>query len=466
MKKEKTVKKTTTKIAKEAPVAREEMAPKKAPKSFEALRGFRDVLPQEEEAWEKAEALARRLARAYGFGRIRLPIAEPTSLFERGVGKETDIVEKEMFTFIDQGGTKMTLRPEGTASTARAYIEHGMLNQPQPVKLWYFEPMFRHERPQAGRYRQFWQFSVEAIGSDDPMLDAQAILMAERFCRDMGLDVTIQLNSLGNPANRKAYVTDLVKYFKASKKKLSEVDARRLTRNPLRVLDSKEPGMVELIAGAPKIIEYLDEEAKKHFTSVLEYLDGAGVQYVLNHQLVRGLDYYSKTVFEVTLTNPPAEEGAQSALGGGGRYDGLVPMLGGREKTGAVGFSIGVERVLNALRAAKALPDTKRTAEVFFCQLGEAARRKGLAIYERFRQSGIDVAEAFTKSSLKAQLELADRMRAPMAVILGQKEVLDGTVIIRDMESGAQEIVDAEKVVGIVLKRLAEAKGKGAVAGE
>ncbi len=428
----------------------------------ETLRGFRDILPEEQAAWDKMDEVMRSLTRAYGFGRIRLPALEQTALFERGVGKDTDVVEKEMFTFTDQGGVRMTLRPEGTASVARAYIEHGMLNQPQPVKLWYVEQFFRHERPQAGRYRQFWQFGLESIGSEDPVLDAQVILMCERFCRDMGLDVTVQVNSLGTPASRRAYVAELVKYFKANKKKLSETDQKRLVKNPLRLLDSKEPGMEELRSQAPQMIDYLDDESKQHFMKVLEYLDEAEVPYSLNPYLVRGLDYYTKTVFEVVLTNPSDEEGAQSALGGGGRYDGLIPLFGGREGTSAVGAALGLERVLMAVRAAGKLPDPRRRAQVFFCQLGEAARRKGLKIFEKFREAGIDVAEAFSKGNLKAQLEVADKLKAPIAVILGQKEVLDGTIIIRDMESGAQEIVDVEKVVALAMKRIQEQNARRA----
>lgn len=435
---------------------RVEAAPKVAKKSktMETLRGFRDILPDEQAAWEKVEDVARSLTHAYGFGRIRLPALEATSLFERGVGKETDIVEKEMFTFVDQGGVKMTLRPEGTAAVARAYIEHGMLNQPQPVKLWYLEQFFRHERPQAGRYRQFTQLGLEAIGSDDPVLDAQIILMSYNFCKDLGVDTMVQINSLGTPAIRKAYVSDLAKYFKGHVKKLGETDQKRLQRNPLRLLDSKEAGMEELKAGAPQIIEYLDEDSKAHFMKVLEYLDEAEVPYTLNQSLVRGLDYYTKTVFELVSTNPIGENGSQLSLGAGGRYDGLVPLLGGREATGGVGAGIGIERVILAMKAAGSLPDNRRTTEVFFCQLGEAARRKGLKIFEKFRQAGVNVGEAFAKGNLKGQLEIADKMKAQLAIILGQKEVLDGTIIIRDMEAGAQEIVDVEKVVSIVAKRL------------
>ena len=446
------------------PKAEKEKADKPAKKSAkvpETLRGFRDILPEEQLLWDKAEDTARSLARAYGFGRIRLPVLEQTSLFERGIGKDTDIVEKEMFTFVDQSGTKMTMRPEGTAPIVRAYVEHGMLNQSQPVKMWYFEPMFRHERPQAGRYRQFWQVGFEAIGSHDPIVDAQIVLMSERFCRDMGLDVTIRINSLGTPASRKTYIAELTKYLKAEKKKLSDIDQKRLLRNPLRVLDSKEPGMDEVRAQAPQLLEFIDEDSKQHFMRVLEYLDEAEVTYTLDPYLVRGLDYYAKTVFEVVLTNPSGEEGAQSALGGGGRYDGLIPMFGGREDAGGVGAALGVERVINAARASGKQVATKRKVDVFFCQLGEAARRKGLKVFEKFREANVEVAEAFSKGSLKGQLEMADKFEAPLAIILGQKEVLDGTVIIRDMDSGVQEIVDVEKVVGIVVKRLLDMKKEG-----
>lgn len=428
---------------------------------FETLRGFRDILPDEQPAWDKIEDMARAMTKAYGFGRVRLPMLESSGLFERSIGKDTDIVEKEMFTFVDQGGVKMTMRPEATAAIARAYIEHGMLNLSQPVKLWCFEPMFRHERPQAGRYRQFWQLDFEAIGSDDAVLDAQIIIMCHRFCKDLGLDVTIQINSLGTPASRKEYVAELAKYFKGHKKALSDTDAKRLVKNPLRLLDSKEPGMEELKAQAPQIIEYLDETSKQHFMKVLEYLDEAEVPYMLNPYLVRGLDYYTKTTFEVTLTNAPTPELEGLALGGGGRYDGLIGMLGGRENTSAIGAALGIERLILAMKASGTTPPHDRKVDIFFCQLGDAARRKGLGVYEKFREAGASVAEAFGKGTLKAQLELADKHKARIAVILGQKEVLDGTIIIRDMESGAQEIVDVEKVVGIIVKRLSDDRAKG-----
>lgn len=432
-----------------------EVPKKKGVKTPELVRGFRDVLPDEQWHWDRLEAEARNLAKSYGFGRIQLPALEYASLFERTLGKETDVVSKEMFVFEDQGGDRLAMRPEGTAQVARAYIEHGMVNLPQPVKMWYFQPFFRHERPQHGRYRQFWQVGFEAIGSIEPIIDAQVMLMCHRFCKDLGIDVTLHVNTLGTPQSRKEYLTHLVAYFKQHKNKLSEVDKKRLLKNPLRMLDSKEPGMEELKAGAPQIVDYLDPESKAHFMKVLEYLDEADVQYTLNPHLVRGLDYYAHTIFEIMMTNPPTEEMAAIALGGGGRYDGLVPMLGGRENIGAMGAALGVERVI---LAAKSLgihqPAEEKKVDVFFCQLGDAARRKGLATFERLREGGIGCAEAFGKGALKSQLELADKMKAKLALILGQKEVLDGTIIIRDMDSGAQEIVDVEKVVGILARRL------------
>ncbi|MFH1712128.1 MAG: histidine--tRNA ligase [Patescibacteria group bacterium] len=422
-------------------------------KQPELLRGFRDILPEEQHYWDKVEETARKISTDYSFGRIRLPILEKTNLFERSVGKGTDIVEKEMFSFVDQGNDKVTLRPEGTAQIARAYIEHGMVNLPQPVKLWYFCPMFRYDRPQAGRYRQFWQWGLEALGSDEPIIDAQVILMTQRFLKELGIDVMVRINSIGTAATRLEYTMELVSYFKQFRGKLSDVDKKRLQKNPLRLLDSKEEGMDELKVDAPQIIDWLDDASKQHFMKVLEYLGEVDVAYELDPFLVRGLDYYNHTVFEVV----PAvqdEEKAQSSIAGGGRYDGLIPLLGGRESVGAMGMALGVERAIIAMKDAEVSIPKRRKVDVFFCQLGEAARRKGLAIFEDFRVAGIPIAEAFGKGSLKAQLELADKQKAQVALILGQKEVLDGTIIIRDMESGGQEIVDAEKIVEIVRKRL------------
>lgn len=434
--------------------------PKKKLKVPELVRGFRDILPDEQAYWDKIEDAARAMSSAYSFGRIRLPILEQTSLFERAVGKGTDIVEKEMYTFVEPGGTKVTMRPEATAQVVRSYVEHGMMNLPQPVKLFYVEPMLRHDRPQAGRYRQFYQWGLEAIGSKEPIIDAQVIVMCHRFMKELGLNVTIQINSIGTVESRRQYAMELVGYFKQFRTKLSEVDKKRLQKNPMRLLDSKEPGMDELKKGAPQIVDWLDEESKAHFMKVLEYLDEAEVPYELNPFLVRGLDYYGRTVFEIIQSDSANPERAQNALGGGGRYDGLLPMFGGMD-VGAMGAAIGMERVLLAMKEAKIELPRRRQVEVFFCQLGDAARRKGLSVFESFREAGVPVGEAMGKGSLKSQLELADKHKAKVALILGQKEVLDGTIIIRDMESGGQEIVDVNRVVLIVKKRLAEWEEEG-----
>ena len=430
-------------------------AKKKGVKTPELVRGFRDIMPDEQWYWNRVEEVARDITKSYGFGRIRLPVLEFATLFERTAGKESDVVSKEMYTFEDQGGDRVALRPEGTAQIARAYIEHGMVNQPQPVKLWYVETFFRHDRPQFGRYRQLAQFGFEALGSGDPVIDAQVMLMAHRFYRGLGVEAVLHVNTLGNVASRRAYVAELVTYFKTHKNKLSEVDKRRLLKNPLRLLDSKEPGMDEIKNGAPQIVDFLDADSKAHFMKVLEYLDEADVPYVLDPYLVRGLDYYAHTIFEAFVADPKSEEMKGLALGGGGRYDGLVPMLGGRENTGAMGAGLGIDRTILAMKQAGVFqPAEEKRVDVFFCQLGDAARRKGLAVFEKLREGGIVCAEAFGKGSLKAQMEIADKQKAKFALILGQKEVLDGTVILRDMDSGAQEIVDVTKVVGILARRL------------
>lgn len=431
---------------------KDDVKKKKKKPSVQLLRGFKDILPEDEVYWNYVCDSARRFSEAYSFGRIRLPYLEQANLFERSIGDGTDIIDKEMYTFEDASGDKVAMRPEATAQIVRAYIEHGMLNLPQPVKLWYLEPMFRHDRPQAGRYRQFWQWGIESLGSDDPIVDAQIILILHRFMKDIGLDVTIRINSIGSIDARKDYIAELVSYFKKFRKDMTDVDKQRLQSNPLRLLDSKEEGMAEIVAGAPQIVDWLDDDSKHHFMTVLDYLTEANVPYELDPFLVRGLDYYSRTVFEV-FTADDVEK--KMALGGGGRYDALVRQLGGRDEfKGAMGAAIGIERVILALKEAKVEIPSVKNVDIFFCQLGDAARKKGLVLFEDFREAGVAVAEAFGKGSLKAQLELADKHGAKLAVILGQKEVLDGTVIIRDMDSGTQEIVDAGKVVALARKRL------------
>lgn len=428
-------------------------APTKKPAQPIALpRGMRDILPTEWPYWNMVRGTAARIATAYGFECIETPIVEETALFVRGVGKQTDIVEKEMYSFETVGGEKLSLRPENTAAIMRAYISNGMVNLPQPVKLWYLGPMFRHDRPQHGRYRQFFQFGCEVIGDADAVTDAQIILMSYLILKEVGIDATVRVNSIGTPESRANYKNALVAYFRSRRAKLSDDDKRRLIRNPLRILDSKDPAVLELKPEAPQIVDWLDEESKAHFMRVLEFLDETGVPYQLDPYLVRGLDYYTKTVFELYANGVEGEETAQAALGGGGRYDGLAEQLGGRP-TPASGFSIGLDRVVSRMKELNVQPPQERV-EVFVAQLGEQGRKKALAIFEELRKSGIRAGEAFGKDSIKSQMEIANRRSAAWAVVIGQKEVLDGTAIIRDMDSGNQEIVDYRKVVQELKKKL------------
>lgn len=438
-----------------APAKKPEGAPKKSPQPFGLVRGVRDILPADQAHWRQAFEGAQSICDAYGVDRIETPVLEESNLFVRGVGKQTDIVEKEMFSFETAGNEHVTLRPENTAGICRAYIHHGMLNLPQPVKLWYWGPFFRHERPQSGRYRQFWQYGVEIIGESDAVVDAQLALIAWRYLKDLGIDSVVRINSIGTPESRANYRNALVAYFRPKRNRLSEEDKKRLLKNPLRLLDSKDPAMVELKAEAPQIVDWLDETSKNHFMRVLEYLDEVGVPYQLDPFLVRGLDYYTQTVFELYDTSE-TEETAQSALGGGGRYDGLMEILGGRP-TPAAGFALGVDRIVSRLKAAKP-SQTEKKVDVFVAQLGEAGRKRALALFEDFRVAGIKAAEAFAKNSIKTQMDIANRYGARWTIIVGQKEVLDGTAIIRDMDAGTQEIVDGRKVVHEIQKKMAQAQ--------
>ena len=428
-----------------------ERKPRSAKKEISSVTGMRDILPQDQKYWQAAIHCAEKVALDYGFGRIDTPILEATDLFARGVGKQTDIVEKEMFSFIDQGGDNLSLRPEGTASIIRSYIQHGMLNQSQPVKLFYYGPMFRHDRPQSGRYRQLHQFGFEAIGEDNPTLDAQLILMGFNCLNDLGIESAIQVNSIGCPQCREEYKKALVKHYKTKTKSLCDSCKNRLTKNPLRLLDCKEEGCREAKDGAPQILDYLDDECKKHFMKVLEYLDELDLPYALNPSIVRGLDYYNKTIFEFWSVD---DAEGKVALGGGGRYDGLAALLGGRENTPACGLALGVDRIVAKLREKEINVPEIYQPDVFIAQLGEAAKKKCLALYEKLRRKDIKLAQAFYKDGLKAQLELANKLKVKFALILGQKEFGEGTIILRDMEGGIQEIIDFNKAEQELLKRL------------
>lgn len=442
------------KKAKETPKKSGDAPPKKAPAPIGLVRGMKDILPADQPLWDRMREKARELSDAYGFDRIDTPILEETALFVRGVGKATDIVEKELFSFDTSGGEHVSLRPECTAGIVRSYIHHGMVNLPQPVKLWYLGPFFRHDRPQHGRYRQFHQFGCEVLGEEDAVVDAQLILIGYLFLKELGIDATVHVNSIGTPESRANYKNALVSFFRTKRSKLSEEDKKRLLKNPLRILDSKDPGVQEIKAEAPQIVDWLDEESKAHFMRVLEYLDELGVPYQLNPYLVRGLDYYSRTVFEY-FGNSTDPELAQSALGGGGRYDGLAEILGGRP-TPAAGFALGLDRIFNLLKE-QGVVASEPQSDVFVAQLGDQGRKRALAVFEELRKAGIRSSEAFAKAAIKAQMEIANRRGAKFAVIIGQKEVLDGTAVLRDMDAGTQEIVDVRKVVHEIGKKLGRA---------
>lgn len=438
-------------------------APKKGAQPIQLVRGMRDLLPGDMVYWRRVQKAYESVAASYGYDAIDTPIIEDVNLFIRGVGKVTDIVEKELFSWETQGGETVALRPEGTAPIVRAYVQHGMLNLPQPVKLWSMGPMFRYDRPQAGRFRQFYQGGFECLGEADAIVDAQLIVISWNILKELGLEPVVKINSLGTPESRTNYKNALVAYFRSKKNKLSEDDKKRLLKNPLRLLDSKDPAIQDLKAEAPQIVDWLDEESKAHFMRVLEYLDEVGVPYQLDPYLVRGLDYYSKTVFE-WFASSDDQELAQSALGGGGRYDGLVEMLGGRP-TPAAGFALGLDRIVSRLKEKDKGAEQNQSAgmsqvDVFLAQLGDMGRKKALALFEEFRKAGIPIGEAFAKSSIKGQMEVANRRGAKWAVIIGQKEVLDGTAVIRDMDSGTQEIVDAKKAVHEIRKKLGQFNGK------
>lgn len=417
------------------------------------LRGMKDILPEEQKYWNFVRDKIIAFLDNYGFQRIDTPVLEESALFVRSVGKETDIVEKEMFLFNDQGGEEVVLRPEGTAPVVRAYIEHGMINRSQPVKLYYLGPFFRHDRPQAGRLRQFWQFGFEVIGDSHPVIDAQLIMMTENIYKELGLDIALQINSIGCPTCQAEYKKILVDYYKSRKNSLCEDCKKRLQKNPLRLLDCKEEDCQILSAEAPPFLDNLCEACHQHFVKVLEHLDELEVQYNLNPHLVRGLDYYTRTAFEIWPGKMDEGQASRMALGGGGRYDNLLEMLGGRP-TPAIGYAGGIERLINAIKEAGLNVPEEKPFDVFLAQLGEMARKKCLKLFEDLRKTNLKVAESFSKDGLKEQMSLANRLGVRFVLILGQKEIMDGTIIFRDMEAGVQETIDYQKIISEIKKRL------------
>ncbi len=412
-------------------------------KQFQHVRGMPDSLPEERRGVNYVTNIFQQLAAAAGYQPIDTPMLEEQGVFVRGVGTGTDVVDKELYSFTDRGDNQLSLRPEPTAGVVRAYIEHGMSSWPQPVKLQIAGPMFRYDRPQAGRRRQFHQLGVEVLGEKSPSIDAQIIMLALRFYRHLGLrKITLQINTLGDTTDRKKYLQALTDFLKENLAKLAEIDQKRVSTNPLRVLDSKERATRQVVATAPQILNYLSEASQAHFAAVLEYLDLLQIPYELNPQLVRGLDYYTHTVFEFY----GEREGQQSSLGGGGRYDGLAEQLGGRP-TPAAGFGIGVERVLLELAAENLVVPERHDVHVYVASLGEPARLEAFALIERLLDGGVGAVGAVDKDGIGPQLERANKLDLPFAIIIGQKEVQEETVILRDMKSGAQEMVSLKTIV-------------------
>ena len=415
-------------------------------KKIQAIRGMNDILPEQSAIWQYLENTVANLLKRYSYQEIRMPIVEQTALFKRSIGEVTDIVEKEMYTFDDRNGDSLTLRPEGTAGCVRAAEEHGLLyNQIQ--RLWYKGPMFRHERPQKGRYRQFHQIGVETFGMAGPDIDAELIILSARLWKELGLydSVTLELNSLGSSEARAEYRTALVEFLSARKDELDEDSQRRLESNPMRILDSKDPNTQALLDGAPVFEDYIDQESKEHFEQLCSMLDAAGIEYKLNPRLVRGLDYYCKTVFEWTTT----ELGSQGTVCAGGRYDGLVEQLGGRA-TPAVGFAMGIERLILMLQTLDAIPEhVSNQPQIFIAAVGEGMATHGLLLGEMLREkTGYRTQMHCGGGSFKSQIKKADKSGAAIALILGENEVANGEVAVKFLrEARDQETVSLSGLI-------------------
>ena len=409
----------------------------KQQQAIQAIRGMHDILPEQSPYWQWLENQARQVLAAYGYQEIRLPIVEKTELFKRSIGEVTDIVEKEMYTFEDRNGDSLTLRPEGTAGCLRACLEHGLVHN-QSHRLWYYGPMFRHERPQKGRYRQFYQLGVETYGMPGPDVDAEMILLTDRLWKNIGIraKVELQINSLGTSEERAAYRDTLVSYFQQHLGELDEDSLRRLQSNPLRILDSKNPDMQAMLQQAPVLLDHLGEESLSHFNQLKAMLDSLGIHYVLNTRLVRGLDYYGKTVFEWVT----AELGSQGTICAGGRYDGLIEQLGGKPNH-AIGFAMGMERIL-ALVELLGTVNVAPTTEVYMIRVGAAAEQAGLLLAERIRDqiTGLKLQVNFGGGSFKSQFKKADKSGAAYAIIIGDDEALRGEVALKSLRIEQEQL--------------------------
>ncbi|CZF77279.1 Histidine--tRNA ligase [Grimontia celer] len=420
-------------------------------KTIQAIRGMNDCLPTQSPLWQKVEGTVKDVISAYGYSEVRMPIVEMTHLFSRAIGEVTDVVEKEMYTFEDRNGDSLTLRPEGTAGCVRAGIENGLLyNQEQ--RLWYVGPMFRHERPQKGRYRQFHQFGVEVFGLNGPDVDAELIMMTARLWRKLGIHehVRLELNSIGSLEARANYREALVAFLMQHEAILDEDCKRRMHTNPLRVLDTKNADIQAVLTDAPKLSEYLDEESKQHFAGLCELLDAAGIQYTVNEKLVRGLDYYNRTVFEWITESL----GSQGTVCGGGRYDGLVEQLGGKA-TPAVGFAMGVERLVLLMETLE-LDDTRPAVDVYMVTAGEGTLVAGMQLAEKLREQvpGLRVMTHFGGGNFKKQFKRADKVGASVALVLGEDEVANNQVTFKDLKGGEQLTISQDEVADKLAQRV------------
>lgn len=407
-----------------------------------APRGTKDILPDTVGDWNYVEGEIRELCRRFGYSEIRTPIFEHTELFQRGIGEGTDVVDKEMYTFTDRGERSITLRPENTASAVRAYLQNKLYAQSNLVKLFYIGSMFRYDRPQAGRMREFHQFGVEALGEANPAVDAEVILLAMNLLEGLGLkDLELSINSVGCPKCRSKYRTMLQDFFRDKLEDLCEDCRSRFERSPLRILDCKKDSDKPYMADAPKITDCLCEECAEHFAKLKELLTSAGISFTHDSRLVRGLDYYTKTAFEIKY--PPL--GAQSAVAGGGRYDGLIEEMGGNP-TPAVGFATGLERLLLALESQNLLPEKNRSVDAYVVALGETAQAEGFKLLNSLRQQGLSAAMDFAGRSMKAQMKQANKLGAKYSVILGEDEIAEGVVMLRSMEDSSQAKVPMNQV--------------------
>lgn len=452
--KKKTAKKGTTK--KKSTSSKKSTNKKKEENIFPLSkpRGTQDILPEEQTYWEYVSETAKAVLRGWHFQQIETPVFEEVPLFERSAGEDSDVVSKEMFELKSRSkGTSYALRPEGTAPIARAYIEHGMRSWPRPVKLFYLGPFFRYDRPQKGRYRQFHQFGAEIFGSSSPITDAQLIYVAHLILQQLGIeDYVVKINSIGEAKERKEYIKVLKDYLRRNRQKLSRESRERITSNPLRILDSKDEKDQRIVATAPQLLDHLSDDSQNHFKEVVGMLEELEVPHEIAPNIVRGLDYYTHTVFEI-VPKSGDEESQQNSLISGGRYDGLVKLLGGKDTPG-IGWAAGIERIIDRMKDEGVELTLADKPQVFVAQLGDAARIEALRVMKMLREADIPFAESIHRDGMQAQLKAADRLQVGWTLIIGHKEVLDKSVILRNMESGMQEVVMQDQLVGELRKRL------------